>query len=348
MPVRSGLASLKPLPGTNAGLWLDKYLARGTRPLDAIEKQAKADLVVEVCGLSTPDGYRQAFERSCAAESGDTLAANGRVRDRMIVGLGAKGVLEAGLRLDRTWGMPVIPASAIKGLAARTAADVLDDPAWKRTGADALELFGSTQGAGKVAFLDAWWVPDDRPPFHRDVITVHHADYYGASGRKGLTDLEDPTPVPFISVTGTYRFVVECRDAEWREAAMAILKIGLADLGIGAKTRSGYGRIDLDWESPAERRAADERRAAEERERIQAQLRGVLTRIATSNAKDLAPKELARFAAQPDLQRELARLILDRLEGEKKGWLRAKVADPKHRDWIVAIFSTADRTPPSA
>lgn len=348
MPVRNGLSTLRPLPSTNAGLWLDKYLARDVRPGTKLEPDAKWSLVAEVCGvLQTPEGYAEAFARWSASTEPGSVTANGRVRDRMIVGLGAKGVLEAGLRLDRTWGVPVIPASALKGLAARTAADLLDEGAWSRKGPDFATLFGTTAAAGAVSFLDAWWVPEPQLPFRRDVITVHHASYYGSAGRKPLTDFEDPNPVPFISVVGTYRFAVTGGDAEWRESAMAILRIGLAELGIGAKTRSGYGRIDLDWVSDAERRAEAERRAAEERERVQSKLRTTLSRIATSNAKDLAPQELARLASQPDLQRELARLILERLEAEKKGWLRAKLADPKHRDWIVGVHQIAGLPIPS-
>ena len=37
---------------------------------------------------------------------------------RLIVGLGSENVLETGIRLHHTYGLPIIPGSAFKGLAA--------------------------------------------------------------------------------------------------------------------------------------------------------------------------------------------------------------------------------------
>ena len=52
-------------------------------------------------------------------------------------------------------------------------------------------------------------------------------------------------PVPFISATGSYLFAVKADDAPTARAALQILAFALDELGIGAKTSSGYGRITL-------------------------------------------------------------------------------------------------------
>ena len=268
--------------GLHLGLWLDRGL--GAQPddsgnnRDALQK-AINDLLVQLeTANCKPFGYDAHVGRlRGAAEelkgAGQAVVCDAKVLGRMIVGLGAKNAMEFGIHLDHTWGVPVIPGSSLKGIAAATAHKLAGDEAWRKPGkspptsgdsnrvATQFEwLFGTTENRGAVQFWDAWWIPDsankekEKIPVHRDVMTVHHADYYqGKLDSKGgiapPSDMDDPNPIAFLSVSGTYLIVVE-GDPEWAGAAMKLLHKGLIDLGIGAKTNAGYGRMALDWSPP--------------------------------------------------------------------------------------------------
>jgi CRISPR-associated protein Cmr6 len=171
----------------------------------------------------------------------------------MVIGIGEKGPLEVGLTLNHTWGVPYIPGSALKGIAAATASKLLQDPAWlgpkdpsssTEAGESYEHMFGLVSQKGCVVFHDAWWDPKGERclPLKPDVMTVHHADYYQKDAPPSDTD--SPNPVSFVSVIGTYLIVLE-GESEWCEAAADILRIGTKDFGIGAKTRAGYGRLAL-------------------------------------------------------------------------------------------------------
>jgi CRISPR-associated protein Cmr6 len=53
--------------------------------------------------------------------------------------------------------------------------------------------------------------------------------------------------VPFLSVTGRYLIALAAPElpnpSEWIQATFAILEGALEEMGIGAKTSSGYGRM---------------------------------------------------------------------------------------------------------
>ncbi len=71
---------------------------------------AKSDNVREL--------YRAAFDRWSASLPSDPAPVDLATTGRLIVGLGSESVLETGIRLHHTYGMPIIPGSALKGLAA--------------------------------------------------------------------------------------------------------------------------------------------------------------------------------------------------------------------------------------
>jgi CRISPR type III-B/RAMP module RAMP protein Cmr6 len=181
----------------------------------------------------------------------------------MIIGLGQKGPVEAGLALEHTWGVPMIPGSALKGLTMAAAHLLLEDEAWRKPQGDQKEpgtslatLAGTIKHIGEVIFHDAWWIPEgEKLPIHPDVMTVHHADYY-PNGEVSPSDMDNPNPVPFASVTGKYLVVVEKTspkvEDELLDAALYILKLGLDHLGIGAKTNAGYGRMTLELKAGLE------------------------------------------------------------------------------------------------
>jgi CRISPR-associated protein Cmr6 len=271
---RNVLSSVEVSSGTHLGLWLDRGLAEqpGINANGGAERApfeaATRKLFDEVLTITaqSPAGYYEHVKRiQKAAKDLGGVTTFATVQGRMIVGMGAKNALEFGIHLDRTWGVPVIPGSSLKGIAAAAAQAFAEQVEWRKTkiskdkwrseplnawlfgcGADAEEA-----NRGAVHFWDAWWVPDNdrsKIPVHRDVMTVHHPDYY-QKGDAAPSDMDEPRPIPFLSASGTYLIVAE-GETEWREAALEFLKKGLLELGVGAKTNAGYGRLTIDWVPP--------------------------------------------------------------------------------------------------
>lgn len=266
--VRKAVADLasKPTADTNARQWLDAYV-------DGESGEAIGDVLAghfrEKCTFQCPVGYVEFLSRwedrvrtfGGPFEKGRTLVKTGRVVGRMVVGIGHASTRETNLHLDRTFGVPVIPGSALKGIAA-AAAHQLGGGWWKGTGKpgdakgeDHALLFGGAAGtegeaqdqAGTVIFHDAWWIPDGPTaplPIHLDVMTVHHQAYY-AGKKVGPMDWDEPNPVSFLSASGNYLIAVTGPE-DWAEVALELLRAGLSELGVGAKTRSGYGRLQLE------------------------------------------------------------------------------------------------------
>lgn len=246
---REVLKSMEVVASTNAGLWLEKGLTE-------IEEKGpgRQSLFEQLVGIGVPDDYRRFFQRWRAAleeQQPGTQTEEVTVAGRMVVGLGAESVLEASIGLHRTYGVPYIPGSALKGLAAAAAHKKLKDPKWRKVSEDGKVgaahkiLFGDQESSGYVTFYDALWVPTgDKLPLDLDVMTVHHRDYYQGSDCPPA-DWDNPTPVAFLSARGTY-LLAATGPAEWVEAAMEILKEALEKDGIGAKTAAGYGRMKID------------------------------------------------------------------------------------------------------
>ena len=321
---RDSLKSVKVSEHTHAGLWLDKFLTDKTekkrsaqtekRSKDEPSAKAEALLIKELGTIKVPDGYKRACERreeifSKLQKSHSVACAKATVEGRMIIGLGQKGPVEAGLALEHTWGVPMIPGSALKGLTMAAAHLLLEDEAWRKGVGHSLKILGgTTERIGSVIFHDAWWIPEqDKLPIHPDVMTVHHPDYY-KDGNKAPSDMDSPIPIPFASVTGNYLVVVERtfplkaeEQEDVLEAALYILKLGLAHLGIGAKTNAGYGRMTLDYKSQTSRELEE--------------LRLAVTRVESSSEGRLSAFDQEPFAelieAVPGLEADLAAKALE-------------------------------------
>jgi hypothetical protein len=86
-------------------------------------------------------------------------------------------------------------------------------------------------------------------------MTPHHSDYYSNKDDAAPTDFDDPIPITFLSVVGSFNISVSCdvqnSDGEkWTKLAFKILTEALGEWGIGGKTNAGYGRLIL--ENPEE------------------------------------------------------------------------------------------------
>jgi CRISPR type III-B/RAMP module RAMP protein Cmr6 len=246
---------------THAGLWLDKYLAELRAPdaekSDGASKAIRT-LMEEAASTHVPEGYEAAFARRRAAlealdggvDGGSTRVFVAEASGRLVVGLGTSAIRETNVALLHTWGVPYLPGSALKGLASAAAHGFAGDATWEKAreertqGEDHALLFGDTKRAGCVVFHDAWWVPEGPSlPLDLDVMTVHHPDYY-RDGKSAPADWDEPTPVAFLTTRGRYLVALSGPEA-WVLRAGEWLALGLEQLGVGAKTQAGYGRMAL-------------------------------------------------------------------------------------------------------
>ena len=254
---RNALNDLKPHSETHAGLLLQRYLtAHKPKERDNTTQTPEEQLLEQACAIAASKVYHAAFDRWLEQFVQKTPAGCARVHFTVqavapiAIGLGNASPLEVGIRLHHTYGMPLLPASALKGLCRRVARLLRHDSKLSDEAIDALFGFSrDTQAAaGAVVFYDAWYDPDSvgGAPFHRDVITVHHPAYY-SDGKTPPTDFDDPTPVPFLVVKPGARFlcVLDAPNRQWADFAHKMLLWGLEHLGVGAKTNAGYGYLKL-------------------------------------------------------------------------------------------------------
>lgn len=257
----------------HAQLWLDKYLAAQERKADQPSSQktdstgekkdekSRSRLVREVAALPIPEIYQEFYERW--EKSLKSFGARRQLwcaKGRIILGLGIESVIETSITLHRTYGVPYLPASALKGIASSYLRWQFGEN-WRKEKEKCQQyetVFGNTNSAGYVTFFDALYVPGRTHQGHalqQDVIAVHHPDYYAGSKTGGgknthavPADSDDPNPVSFLSATGYYLIALAAPDLQekdaWIQFTFDILEQALQHWGIGAKTSSGYGRME--------------------------------------------------------------------------------------------------------
>lgn len=248
--------------GAHPGLLLQRYLFEQEDPgerrtlLDAALQAAQNESLRSI--------YAEAFARWTESFMQDKARRSEQLTttSRLVVGLGSENVLETGLRLHYTYGVPVIPGSALKGLASHYCHDVWgqqhneaapeENRLFRRGGAHHSLLFGTTDDGGVITFHDAWITPaslsDDT--LRLDVMTPHHPKWQ--TNEAAPTDFDSPVPVSFLSVAGSFDIRLSWSgpanmslgQAEaWTALAMKLLREALAEWGVGGKTSSGYGRL---------------------------------------------------------------------------------------------------------
>lgn len=316
---RDALQSLSPHSTTNAGLWLEKGLPNVEEGGPGRQK-----LLLELGTIRVPGDYSRYFQRwqdSIQHLEPCTQIAEATVQGRMAVGLGAESVLETAITLHRTYGVPFIPGSALKGLAAAAAHKHLANSDWKKTGEDGKPgpahqiLFGDQESSGYVTFHDALWIPEgEELPLDLDVMTVHHPEYYRGDDVPPA-DWDSPNPVAFITARGRYLLAVTGPDKEWTKAAMDILTEALQNDGIGAKTAAGYGRMSVPQEPEPEKINWEPR------------IKGLHFGI----AGDVVPRLLQQL--QGAERQRAAKAMIARLD-------RATLRGRQHRDrkWVKELF----------
>ncbi|MBZ5495742.1 MAG: type III-B CRISPR module RAMP protein Cmr6 [Acidobacteriia bacterium] len=242
---------------SHPGLLLSRYLRIGNSGQDKTDHQDdKRKLLDDTRQAAATAGrlYQHFFQQWHDNLPPSTRRTVLSVQGRLIIGLGADNVLETGITLHHTYGVPLIPGSALKGLAAHYCDQVWGEAESKfnKRGESYKILFGAELDSGHIIFYDAWIDPAsltcrDNLGLVLDVMTPHHGEYYSGKNHPP-SDFDDPNPIQFLSVSGNFHFAVAADvDSEdglkWAQLALDLLQEALANWGVGGKTSSGYGRL---------------------------------------------------------------------------------------------------------
>ena len=163
---------------------------------------------------------------------------------RLLIG-SEESIYETSIRLHHIYGIPFIPASAIKGVVrsyiisekfGNKEEDALKDDEF-------VKVFGSQESEGKVTFFDAF--PTSKPTIKVDIMNPHYGDYYSDKKNKvAPTDTMKLNPINFLTVENTtFEFFIASRD-EIDKQCISLFEKALKNHGIGGKTAVGYGYFD--------------------------------------------------------------------------------------------------------
>ncbi|MDR1646987.1 MAG: type III-B CRISPR module RAMP protein Cmr6 [Zoogloeaceae bacterium] len=287
----------------HAGLWLMRGL-----PEFSESPESKARHIDSLCQQRPSEFYKLAWRRWLDT-IGDTdrfSSLHVQLAQRLFIGQSSASVLETGICVSHSYGMPMVPGSTVKGCAQAYARAVGLSPEYRAVlfGEDEESAEGSKRlpGAACLIWHDAWWNPDSgTKPFVREIVTTHHMEYY-AGKTDEATDFDSPVPNAQIAAQGSFCFAIEGPYA-WTKLGIDLLEKALRETGIGAKRAAGYGVMKKDEE--ATRRLQDrQRQQAEEKmtplERARSRI-GILTgkMLAQTFGRDLN-KTRAEYAPLAD------------------------------------------------
>jgi CRISPR type III-B/RAMP module RAMP protein Cmr6 len=301
--------------------------------------------------------FRESYGERCAV-------VVGKLEGRLAINLADSLIQNAGICLDRLFGLPYIPGSGVKGVCRHAGLEKLR----QATGSDrestfrrfrsvfgsadndfgregALKDFAGVLGSdskdlrGAISFLPAYPVSEAKVVV--DLTNVHYPDYY-RTGQEGDQNREAPRPNPFPAVESGARFGFAMvlngmdKDLALLDFARECLEEALTVRGLGAKTASGYGWFSIDHEYETAMVQAAEAETAAERD-------------AALAAKEQAKREAedaAKLAAMTPEQRagetllaltdaefaERAKQLAERPEDEQRAFLNLLLTDKAKRD----------------
>jgi len=244
----------------NVGLKIDKYI----RNFGDAKKTMKANCeqeynTTEMKLLSNLTTSRRDLLRSYKY----THCVTGTLGSRMVLGLGGGSVYETSITLHRIYGFPYVPGSSVKGclrsyiirdLFGGSEANALAD-------CDFANVFGTQGQRGNVIFIDAF--PVEISKLELDIMNPHYPNWYS----KGMSpnDTDNPVPVKFYAVPENTQFVfrlaskkTDIKNCSIKSVSLTkLLETTLKEIGIGAKTATGYGWFGkLEEETPKSQNAS--------------------------------------------------------------------------------------------
>jgi CRISPR type III-B/RAMP module RAMP protein Cmr6 len=254
----------------------------------------------------------------------DAFCVVARLESRLAINISDGLIQNAGICLDRLFGLPYIPGSAVKGATRHAALCELASA----TGADLakslsafIEVFGTaetdfkqngdlaafrvqSQGdqsldrKGAISFLPAYPVTEAKVVV--DLVNVHYPTYY-QSGEVSDLAIERPQPNPFPAVErgAAFAFIAVLNGVSGDRSALANakrwLEKAIMENGIGAKTGAGYGWFQLapDLEEEIVQEAAKIRETAQKQAEAKA-VAEAASRVEEKRRAELDPIALAQ------------------------------------------------------
>ncbi len=189
---------------------------------------------------------------------------------RMAIGLGNASAYNNGFTLHKVYGIPYIPAQALKGVFRGHV--ILEVFEGKEDGALKDQTFRYLFGAndpdrpnvqglkGRIIFFDAY--PNSQIKVVPDIVNAHFPRYYQQKSDErnpvAPGDWQNPNPVFFLSVKDTRFRIHYARPSSddpptsaafghksVEQIILSGLPEALSNHGIGAKTAVGYGRMEI-------------------------------------------------------------------------------------------------------
>lgn len=322
---------------------------RNVDPEKAARLRQQAELAQKLSRVKWDDAeialLRSRHTRRFVTQFRQTMGAKASViiaqlEARLAINLSDSLIQNAGICLDRLFGLPYIPGSAIKGVCRHAALEQLGAAQGEAEKRRLFRLFMTIFGTstedfkkelsgfarfiseeeynqkGAVDFLPAY--PVNQAKIAVDLTTVHYPEYYH-SGRTEDLSKEKPRPNPFPVVESGVRFAV-CLVAngmdeapETLQTAVAWMKTALTVRGVGAKTACGYGWFSIP-ESALQEMDEEERRDRETAEEV---LRQEAERKARKDREACEALEAAkRAAANQEAKQRLAAMTPEQVAEE--------------------------------
>lgn len=246
-PVYAPLSGMELSRGPNghAGLWYDRFCERDASSWKLRSSERKDSGKLEWISMVTKSavGESSLIDEACNRLVDLVIARKGCfaafvTESRFVTGLGRSHPVENGFAWHPTFGVPFVPGSSIKGLVRARCRETQEERVD--------QLFGTSGREGAVIVLDA--LPLKPVMLEADVLTPHYA---GWTVDDPPGDWRSPGPVPFLVVAERTNFVfafvpTKHGTSKQCEEALELLEGALGDLGAGAKTASGYGRLRHD------------------------------------------------------------------------------------------------------
>lgn len=287
----------------------------------------------------------------------------GRLEGRLAINLADSLIQNAGMCLDRLFGCPFIPGSAVKGVTRAVGLAELQAASGPAR-AHVFDVFRCVFGTadndfrngelqpfrdllgdrpenqkGAVAFLPAF--PFNEAKIVVDLTNVHYPDYYRSGDPKDLAN-ERPQPNPFPAVESGAEFafclVLNQADADVSllQAAAQWMETALTVRGIGAKTAAGYGWFAIDREALA--RLAEEEAAeaavaaAKARQEAQAQARSQAEAVRLAGLSPEQRETETLLALNDEAFAAYARALASKTEIQQRAFLQLLRGHPAKRD----------------
>ncbi|PXF31849.1 hypothetical protein WH50_07665 [Pokkaliibacter plantistimulans] len=269
-----------PSKTAHLGLWFERFYQGFTSNWN-LETDAKAKALIEkmkkdwikaIAKQETPSKHlqRHAEQRQQLAKG---IKAHYRVFETtspFVTGVGLSHPVENGMSWHPTLGAPYMSGAAVKGLLRAWVEEWMDFDSEQAREALVIRWFGTAKNnehnasAGELLFFDL--LPTDKVTLACEVMTPHMGGWYEKGGQVTLSkdnpdkisvndyadkvpaDWHSPVPIYFLVVrSGKFATLIGARTPEAQAEvgqAMEELAKALEWLGAGAKTATGFGRME--------------------------------------------------------------------------------------------------------